>query len=193
MKIIVEKKKKKRGLFYWMHKRKKEGKKPRKPGEKGYPDKEQWDKLTKEELQEIISEEIQNIFEEEKEDPKAAAEQSIKDASKIVTAAEKEKRAQIDVNRARPPEQKASMQADLKSKIEQEKIAKKNLQTAKQAAEEIRSVTEQKSAFQKEMARKGKGWKVRLLTKGKQDPGSAYPNAAPMERSKSAPPGAGGS
>lgn len=54
------------------------------------------------------------------------------------------------------------------------------------------TVKEEKSNFQKEMEKKGKGWKVRLLTKGKQPAGSAYPNKAPTDRAKSAPPGAGG-
>ena len=72
-------------------------------------------------------------------------------------------------------------------------FAKENEREVKKtASEQPAKVEEQKSNFQKEMKRKGKGWKVRLLTKGKQSPGSAYPNKAPMERSKSAPPGAGG-
>lgn len=189
MKIIIEKKKK--GLWANIHAKRKRGEKPAKPGDDAYPDKKQWDKLTEEELEEAVLEEIEKIFEEQEEDPKKAAEQNIKDAAAIAKAAEQEKRSQVMVNKARPPEQKISMQADLKSKIEQERLAKDNLNTAKQAAQEV-PVTEEKSNFQKEMEKKGKGWKVRLLTKGKQSAGSAYPNKAPTDRAKSAPPGAGG-
>jgi hypothetical protein len=137
---------------------------------------------------ESVEIESSNLLEQE-EDPKKQADANIKDAAAVVKAAEQEKRAQIMVNKARPPEQQSSKQADLKSKLEQEKIAKDNLNKAKESAQQI---SEEKSNFQKEMERKGKGWKVRLLTKGKQSAGSAYPNKAPVDRAKSAPPGAGG-
>ena len=48
MKIIFEKKKP--GLWANIHAKKERGEKPAKPGDESYPDKEQWDKLTKEEL-----------------------------------------------------------------------------------------------------------------------------------------------
>jgi regulator of protease activity HflC (stomatin/prohibitin superfamily) len=137
---------------------------------------------------ESVEIENSNLLEQE-EDPKKQADAAIKDAAAVAKAAEQEKRAQVMVNKARPPEQQTSKQADLKSKLEQEKIAKDNLKKAKESAEQI---SEEKSNFQKEMERKGKGWKIRLLTKGKQPAGSAYPNKAPVERAKSAPPGAGG-
>jgi len=191
MKIIFEKKKK--GLWANIHAKRERGESPSKPGDESYPDKKQWDKLTKEELEQVVNEEIEKIFEAEaqvvEEDPKKQAVANIKDAAAVVKAAEQEKRAQIMVNKARPPEQQSSKQADLKSKLEQEKIAKDNLKKAKESAQQI---SEEKSNFQKEMERKGKGWKVRLLTKGKQSAGSAYPNKAPVDRAKSAPPGAGG-
>jgi len=37
----------KKGLWHNIHKRKKAGKKPKKPGQKGYPDSKTWKKLTK--------------------------------------------------------------------------------------------------------------------------------------------------
>jgi hypothetical protein len=194
MKIIFEKKKKKKkGLWANIHAKRERGESPAKPGEEGYPDKKQWKKLTKEEIEQVVSEEIENIFEAEdqvaEEDPKKKADARIKDAAAIAKAAEQEKRAQAMVNKVRPPEQQTAKQADMKSKIEQEKIAKDDLKKAKESAQQI---SEEKSDFQKVMKRKGKGWKIRLLTKGKQPAGSAYPNKAPVERAKSAPPGAGG-
>ena len=52
MKIIFEKKKK--GLWANIQAKRKRGETPAKPGEQGYPEKEQWDNLTKEELQEMF-------------------------------------------------------------------------------------------------------------------------------------------
>lgn len=176
-----------------MNKRKKEGKRPHRPGEEGYPDKEQWDKVTKEEIEEIVSEEVEKVLEQQEEDPKKAAEQNIKDAQKIVTAAQQETRAEIAVSSVLPsnsPEQKASKKAGLQDARAKENLAKDNLNKAKETAQEVsaKPVTEQKSNFQKYVTKKGKSWKVRLLTKGKQSAGSAYPNKAPTDRAKSAPP-----
>ena len=84
----------------------------------------------------------------------------------------------------------ASKKAGLLDKKAKEKLAISNLKAAKEAAAE--QVTEEKSNFQRDMEKKGKGWKIRLLTKGKQSAGSAYPDMAPTDRAKSAPPGAGG-
>lgn len=195
MKIIIEKKKK--GLWANIHAKRERGEKAAKPGDEAYPDKKQWDKLTKEELEEIVSEEVEKVLEQQEEDPKKAAEQNIKNAQKIVSAAQKETQAEIAVSSALPsksPEEKASKKAGLQDKRAKEKLAKDNLNKAKETAQEVsaKPVTEEKSNFQKEMEKKGKGWKVRLLTKGKQSAGSAYPVKAPTDRAKSAPPGAGG-
>jgi hypothetical protein len=201
MKIIFEKKKK--GLWANIHAKRERGEKAAKPGDEAYPDKKQWDKLTKEEIEEIVSEEVEKVFEEQEEDPKKSAEKAAIDAQKVATATTKEKQAQIAVNSTLPKEDRPAAQAALKDKIEQEKKAKKNAQDAKKNIEQADSVktsnnnvnkpvTEEKSNFQKEMEKKGKGWKVRLLTKGKQSAGSAYPVKAPTDRAKSAPPGAGG-
>jgi hypothetical protein len=191
MKIIFEKKKK--GLWANIHAKRERGESPSKPGEEDYPDKKQWNKLTKEELEQVVNEEIEKIFEEE--DPKAAA---IKSAKNMVTASNQE-------NRAAKNKEEVARQtgdpalADVAKKetaaaIANVKYAKEKEKDAAESAAETpeQPVTEEKSNFQKEMQRKGKGWKVRLLTKGKQPTGSAYPNKAPMERAKSAPPGAGG-
>ena len=49
------------------------------------------------------------------------------------------------------------------------------------------------SKFQKIARKNHKKWKLRLLSKGKQSAGSSYPNKPSYDRSKSAPPGFGGS
>jgi len=48
MNIEEKKSKKPKGLWYNINKRKKAGKRPKKPGEKGYPDAKTWKKLTAE-------------------------------------------------------------------------------------------------------------------------------------------------
>jgi hypothetical protein len=193
MKIIFEKKKKKKGLWANIHAKRERGESPSKPGEEEYPDKKQWNKLTKEELEQLVTEEIEKIFEEE--DPKAAA---IKSAKNMVTASNQKKRA-AQINQQVAQQTGDSALANVAKKetaaaIENEKYAKQKQKDAAESTAETpeQPVTEEKSNFQKEMQRKGKGWKVRLLTKGKQPTGSAYPNKAPTERAKSAPPGAGG-
>jgi hypothetical protein len=140
-------------------------------------------------LKNIIISELHKLFEQE-DALKKTAEEEIKKAKAIELAAKKEKEAQVQVNSALPADMRPLKQAELKSKIEAEKTAKRAVDAAKKTAAE--QVTEEKSNFQKEMEKKGKGWKIRLLTKGKQSAGSAYPVKAPTDRAKSAPPGAGG-
>ena len=130
---------------------------------------------------------------EQEEDLKKQVDDSIKNAEKVVSAAAKEKQAKSNLKMASSPDMKKSANYEFLAKVEAEKLAKKNLEQTKQTAQELSEQSlEEMEPFQKEMQRKGKGWKVRLLTKGKQPTGSAYPNKAPMERAKSAPPGAGG-
>ena len=189
MKIIIEKKKK--GLWANIHAKRKRGEKPAKPGDDAYPDKKQWDKLTEEELEEAVLEEIEKIFEEQEEDPKKAAEQNIKNAEKLVTSTEKEvqaKNAQNSAMRTDEPNLRKAQIKGLESKRAELAAAKSAVKSAKDAAVKTSPVTEEKSNFQKEMEKKGKGWKVRLLTKGKQEAGVAFPNKAPTDRAKSAPP-----
>ena len=51
---VVEGRKKKKGLWANIHARRKTGKRPHRPGEKGYPDAKSWKKLTEAELREFI-------------------------------------------------------------------------------------------------------------------------------------------
>ena len=46
MRIDEKKKSKKKGMWYYVNKNKKEGKPPKRPGQKGYPSKKAWEKLT---------------------------------------------------------------------------------------------------------------------------------------------------
>lgn len=52
--VLEGRKKKKTGLWANIHARRKAGKRPRRPGEKGYPDSKSWKKLTESELREFI-------------------------------------------------------------------------------------------------------------------------------------------
>lgn len=201
MKIIVEKNKKKKGLWANIHAKRKRGERPAKPGDKAYPDKEQWNELTKEQLEQIISEEVGALFEQEQtqlELPLPKPEEAVKQSHELTLAAQKELQAKKNtanaLNTSNPKLQQAQT-AEIRAKQLELDFAKENERKTKETVQQAPQtpVLEQKSNFQKEMSRKGKSWKLRLLSKGKQEPGSAYPNKAPMERSKSAPPGAGGS
>ena len=140
-----------------------------------------------------------NLLEQET-DQKAAAQQAVNNANNMVKDAAAEKRsAEAQLNMSKSTGEAGMIKSAEYKKlaaIEAKKVADEELKKAKEMAakpEEVETpVTEEKSNFQKEMEKKGKGWKVRLLTKGKQPAGSAYPNKAPTDRAKSAPPGAGG-
>jgi hypothetical protein len=200
MKIIIEKKKK--GLWANIHAKRERGESPSKPGEEDYPDKKQWNKLTKEELEQLVTEELKSILETEQlELPLDSADKKKEQADQIKNAEAARKSAEGNLRAASAekssPAAKDNPAANKIAKKQKEfrqaefDFAKSNEQETKKMVQQ-EPVTEEKSNFQKEMQRKGKGWKVRLLTKGKQPTGSAYPNKAPMERAKSAPPGAGG-
>lgn len=155
-------------------------------------------------LKNIVINEFIKILELQEVDLKAAAQQAIKDATIMRDTANKElqgarNNASVAQNSGDPGlanvAKKQIIAADANKKYADEK-----LKDTKRAASETQpgvnteeTVTEQESTFQLQNKQKHKARKIRLLTKGKQDPGSAYPNKAPMERSKSAPPGAGGS
>lgn len=193
MKIIFEKKKK--GLWANIQAKRKRSETPAKPGEQGYPEKEQWDNLTKEELQEIIAEEMEKVFEEEEkqEDPKEIAQKNIKDAQNVVSAATKEKQARSSLKSASAPEMQKAADYEFRAKVETEKLAKKNLDQAKQSAQELSEQTlEEMEPFQKQMHKMHPIWKSRLIGKGGQKAGAAYTQSPDMNRGKSAPPGAGG-
>lgn len=204
MKIIFEKKKKrkKKGLWVNIHAKRKRGEKPAKPGDESYPDKKQWNKLTEEQLQEIISEEILNIFEEKELDPKAAAQQAVNDAAKMRDTAIKDLQAANNnaaVAQNVDPKLNDVARAEILAKTKNKKYADANLRDAKKKASQPtetetpeKPVTEQKSKFQIYVGKKNDEWKTNLITKGEQSAGSAYPDKAPTDRAKSAPPGAGG-
>jgi hypothetical protein len=147
-------------------------------------------------IKNIVLSELHRLFEEEKLDPKKAAQQAVNSANNMIRDADSERKgAEAQEKMAKDsdnPEIINSAKYKKLSAIELQKAARKAQKDAKQMAAKPETVAEQKSNFQKEMEKKGKGWKVRLLTKGKQPAGSAYPNKAPMDRAKSAPPGAGG-
>jgi hypothetical protein len=129
------------------------------------------------------------------EDTEGAAQKAVNDATKMKDTANKDvigATNNLNVAQGRDPKLAQVAKKELEAKRLNKKYADDNLKAAKKAASEAETVKEEKSNFQKEMEKKGKGWKVRLLTKGKQSAGSAYPNSAPVERAKSAPPGAGG-
>jgi hypothetical protein len=149
------------------------------------------------------SESLENISDnllEQETNQKATAQQAVNNANNMVKDAAAEKRsAEAQLNMSKSTGESGMIKSSEYKKlaaIEAKKVADEELKKAKEMAakpEEVETpVTEEKSNFQKEMEKKGKGWKVRLLTKGKQPAGSAYPNKAPIERVKSAPPGAGG-
>jgi hypothetical protein len=207
MKIIFEKKKK--GLWANIHAKRERGESPAKPGEEGYPDKKQWDKLTKEELEQVVNEELNSILEAEQMDliSPESSEQAAKQAHDLVVAAQNNLKQMQATNKAAPinnPKIEDARKQQLRAAQLELQFARENEQKAKATINQADSVEkssstkpeitmeEEKSNFQREMERKGKGWKVRLLTKGKQSAGSAYPNKAPVDRAKSAPPGAGG-
>ena len=161
-----------------------------------------WENISNqlEEIQQVLAEEIEKVFEAQQldlpidqADKKKEQADQIKNAQNVVNAATKEKQARSSLKSASAPEMQKAADYEFRAKVETEKLAKKNLDLAKQSALELSEQTlEEMEPFQKEMQRKGKRWKISLLTKGKQSTGSAYPNKAPMERAKSAPPGAGG-
>ena len=70
----VDEKKKPKGLWANINARKKAGKRPHRPGEKGYPDAKTWKKLTKESLlREVIQDTLADLIKRDpmysKEDP----------------------------------------------------------------------------------------------------------------------------
>ncbi len=137
-----------------------------------------------------------NLLEVEDSQTDSDLQNQAKKAHELTIAAQKDLQSQKSVASAvgsQDPKLKQIQRKEQEAKQLALNFAKENERKAKEAASKEQTVKEEKSNFQKEMERKGKSWKVRLLTKGKQSPGSAYPNPAPMERSKSAPPGAGGS
>lgn len=138
--------------------------------------------------------ELQNIFEEEKqEDPKEIAQKNIKDAQNVVSAATKEKQARSSLKSASSPEMQKAADYEFRAKVETEKLAKKNLDQAKQSAQELsEQALEEMEPFQKEMHDMHPIWKSRLIGKGGQKAGAAYTQNPDMKRGKSAPPGAGG-
>jgi len=138
--------------------------------------------------------ELQKIFEEEKEeDPKEIAQKNIKDAENVVSAATKEKQARSSLKSASSPEMQKAADYEFRAKVETEKLAKKNLDQAKQSAKELSEQTlEEMEPFQKQMHKMHPIWKSRLIGKGDQKAGAAYTQSPDMNRGKSAPPGAGG-
>jgi len=145
-------------------------------------------------IKNIVLSELHKLFEEE--DPKAVAQQAVSNANNMIRDADSERKAaEAQEKMAKDsdnPEIINSAKYKKLSAIEFQKAARKAQKDAKEMAAKPETVAEEKSNFKKEMEKKGKGWKVRLLTKGKQPAGSAYPNKAPTDRAKSAPPGAGG-
>lgn len=153
-------------------------------------------------LKNIILNELHNLFEVEQlqlpldqTDKKKEQADQIRDAEAAKKSAEGNLRA-ANAEKSSPAAKgnpAANKIATAQKKFRQAEFdfAKQNEKEIKQMAQE-NPVTEEKSNFQRDMEKKGKGWKIRLLTKGKQSAGSAYPDMAPTDRAKSAPPGAGG-
>ena len=163
-----------------------------------------WENISNqlEEIQQVLAEEIEKVFEAQQLDlPIDQADKKKQQADQIknVEAARKSAEGNLRAANAEKssPAAKNNPAANKIAKKQKEfrqaefDFSRENEKEVKKMAQEV-PVTEEMEPFQKEMQRKGKRWKISLLTKGKQSTGSAYPNKAPMERAKSAPPGAGG-
>ena len=200
MKIIFEKKKK--GLWANIQAKRKRGETPAKPGEQGYPEKEQWDNLTKEELQEIIAEEMEKVFEAQQLDlPINQADKKKEQADQIKNAEAARKSAEGNLRAASAekssPAAKNNPAANKIAKKQKEfrqaefDFSRENEKEVKKMAQEV-PVTEEMEPFQKQMHKMHPIWKSRLIGKGGQEAGAAYTQNPDMKRGKSAPPGAGG-